>query len=73
MLGLGDGGDHVVELLELRLSEVSETAYFLIVVGLQLLVAEDHVLLSDVEDEAVEEGLLLPVAGYVLLQVVGVG
>lgn len=72
-LGLGDRGDDVVELLELPLCDVCEAVDFLEVLFIELLVAEDHAFLRDVEDESVELLLRLPVSSHVLLQIRLVG
>lgn len=72
-LGLCDRGDDVVEFLELPLCDVCETVDLLVVVLLELLVAEDHAFLRNVEHKSVELLLRLPILSHVLLQISVVG
>lgn len=57
-LTLGHRRDYVVQLLELWLAQLRKTIDLLIVVLLELLIAEDHLVLQEVEHEPVV-GLLV--------------
>jgi hypothetical protein len=72
-LGLGDGGDHVIEFLKLIFCEIGEVIDHLVEVLLELFIAEDHVLLRDEKDESVELLLVFPETIHVLAEVELVG